>query len=492
MQYTLLPFQEKEIAPLYNHKRGGLCWDMGLGKTGGVCSIGSRRKLRRWLVICPDNAVSVWSKWSTDPERPNALDWIKNFWPEIKKITVNVLSGEPQYWRNQIWPGMSLGENEIQIIVCTIETFMRDWVDTIKVAGKKKKQVRFKARKDYWVPNIVILDEAKKIRNPDSIGFQALDKFVGYYNPEYFYPMTGTPGHTPKDYWSMLHLIDRKKFPSYWQFVMQFHEVIDGFWGKEVLGPRNLEIWYKVLGRYFSVVKEDDEGIAEQRPPLTRQLLSIQMDEDQRKVYEDLHKEMMHFVEADDNLVIAQNEFVQNTRLRQALICPKILSPSLGVGAAIKDFAENNEPEEGPYVIFTPFTSTFGPFTDYLSTKGFRVQTLQGSIGSDERDDRISLWRQERGVCICSVLYAQAFSLEPATRCYFIGYDWDPDNNRQAEKRLHRLTSPKPISAYYYTYRSTFDEKLCAIVNIKQVNVNQTSPQNLRTLIHGDVQPKGC
>jgi SNF2 family DNA or RNA helicase len=210
------------------------------------------------------------------------------------------------------------------------------------------------------------------------------------------------------------------------------------------------------------------------------------MDEDQKLLYKDLSKEMMHYVEQDDNLVVAQNEFVLATRLRQALVCPAILSPSLGVGAAIKDFVESNEPEDGPYVIFTPFTSAFSHFNAFLCGKGFRVQTLQGAIGSEERDSRISVWRRERSVCICSVLYAQAFSLEPATRCYFIGYDWDPDNNRQAEKRLHRLSTHLPITAYYYTFRSTFDERLCAIVNIKQINVNTTIPSNLRKFIYGD------
>ena len=488
-KYSLLPFQDRETTPLMVKKRGGFCWDPGLGKTGGVCSIGARKRLKRWIVLCPDNAVSVWSKYSLDPERPNALDWIKNYWPEAK-IKVDVLIGVEPWRRDQVWKSTPLGQDEVHIIVCTVDTFIRDWGETVKVPGKKKKMVQLKPKKDFWIPNIMILDEAKRIRNPDSISFRVIDKFLSYYNVKYFYPMTGTPGHVPKHFWSMLHLIDRKKFPSYWQFVMQFHETVDGFFGKEILGPRNLEIWHKVLARYFSVVKETDEGIAEQRPPMTRQLLPITMDEDQKQLYTDIVNEMMHYVPQDDNLIIAQNEFVVDIRLRQALVCPQILSPSLGVGAAIKDFAENNDPEDGPYVIFAPYTAAFDPFTVYLKSKGFRVQTLQGSIGTDERDNRIRLWRQERGVCICSILYAQAFSLEPATRCYFIGYDWDPDNNRQAEKRLHRLTSPLPVTAYYYTFRSTFDEKLCAIVNIKQVNVNNTMPGNLRKMIYGDDETK--
>jgi hypothetical protein len=480
---SLRPFQEREIAPLATRKRGGFAWDMGLGKTAGACTIGARAKLKRWVILCPDNAFSVWSKWAEEGMPPNALDWIRNFWPEVK-VHVRVIQ-DTKWNRELIWDEqIVLGENEMLIQVCTPDVFIRDWGETVKVPGKKKKLVRFLPRKAYFIPDIVIFDEAKRMRNPDSVTFQILSKYLAYYNVQHFYPMTGTPGHEPKHFWTMLHCIDPRFFRSYWKFVFAFHETIDGFFGKEILGPKNLNQWHQTLGRYFSVVKEDDEGIAEQRPPITRQLLPIEMDDDQRKLYQDLVKDMMHWVPADDNLIVAPNEFVQATRLRQALICPKILSPSLGVGSMIKDFAETVEPDERS-VIFTPFTSAFEPFDTFLSQKGFRVQTLQGGIGAEERDRRILAWRQQYGTIICSILYAQAFSLEPATRCFFIGYDWDPDNNRQAEKRLHRLSTLNAISAYYYTARSTFDERLCTILNIKQQNVNLTIPSNLRNLLNG-------
>lgn len=485
MKYQLRPFQEEETAPLAVRKRGGFAWEMGSGKTAGVCSIAAKKRLRRWLVLCPDNAISVWSKWSQDLEKPNALDWIRNFWPEVN-ITVHVID-DSAAGRALLWDTPTkLGVNDCIIYVCKPDSFIRDWGKTVKVPGKRKKFVRFEPRnKEYQIPDIVIFDEAKRMRNPESVTFQILSKYLAYYNVQHFYPMTGTPGHEPKHFWTMLHCLDPKYFGSYWKFVFAFHEVIDGMFGKEILGIRNTPQWHQVLGRYFSVVREDDPRLINQLPPFQRQLLPIDLDADQKKLYDGLKKDMMHFVEADDNLIVAQNEFVLDTRLRQILICPKILSPSLSVGGAIKDFVETVDPEDGPHVIFTPFVSAFEHFQSYLEQKRFRVQTLQGGIGAEERDNRIQLWREQRGVCICSILYAQAFSLEPAKRAFFIGYDWDPDNNRQAEKRLLRLSTHHPVNAYYYTYRSTFDERLAYIVNIKQQHVNVTLPSNLRAILNG-------
>jgi SNF2 family DNA or RNA helicase len=196
----------------------------------------------------------------------------------------------------------------------------------------------------------------------------------------------------------------------------------------------------------------------------------------------------MFYVEKDDHLIAAMNLLDLTTKLRQTLVCPRLLSPSLDLGAAIYDFAATM-PKDQHHVIFTPFTKAIPHFKNFLENQrgdeSFRVYTLQGGMGTPERDNTIRLFRQEPSVLICSVLYAQAFSLEPATRCFFIGYDWDPDNNRQAEKRLHRLTTQNPISCYYYTFRSTFDERLCDILNIKQQHLDLTIPGNLRQLLKG-------
>jgi hypothetical protein len=470
----LRPFQAREIPKILGRKRSGISWDMGLGKTLAASTVGAQARLRRWLIICPDNAVSVWGG-NPGYIGDTVREYIHQWWPEAT-IKVELINEEP-WGRNLQWntPYDNM-PNHVHIRMCTIDVFIRDWAEKKegKVSKKRKDNVRFAPRSGYHIPEIVIYDEARRIRNKDTISFKILQAWMLYYSPTYFLPMTGTPGHEPKHFWTMLNLINPKYFGSYWNFVQAFHMIDDTGFGLEVNEPKNLPRFHQILSHYFSIVKEEEvEG---ERPPLTRQLLPIEMDNDQQRLYRDIQDEMMTYIPEDDKLVWVANEFTIATRLRQILVCPRILSPSLSVGNAIVDFAETMEPNQHA-VIFTPFTSAFPHFTSYLSTKGFRVQTLQGGIGTEERDRRIQLYRSERGVIICSILYAQAFSLEPATKCFFIGYDWDPDNNRQAEKRLHRLTTTNPIAAYYYTYKSTFDERIAAVVNLKQQRVNMTIPQ---------------
>lgn len=478
----LRPFQQRELAKYAHRKKVGIAWDMGLGKTAGSSTKAALEKKRRWLVLCPDNAFSVW--------RDQARPWIEKAWPRCT-VRVEFIDGSP--WNRDLqWSTpYDTGAECVHIRVCTLDTFLRDWRVATKTGlkGKRSQTVRFMPRPYYNVPEVVIIDEARRFRNKDTQLFKVLSAWCTHYSPDMVIPMTGTPGHEPKHFWTMLHLIDRVKFRSYWKFVEAFHQIDEGIFGMEVNEPKNLDIWHQVLANHFSVVKEEE--VANERPPLTRQLLEITMDEDQTRLYNDIKDEMMSFVEADSSLILAQNEFTVATRFRQILVCPRILSPSLSVGNAIKDFAETEEPGHN-VVIFTPFTDAHEHFETFLKGKGFEhIYLFYGGMGTPERDARLALYRDNKGVAICSILYAQAFSFEPATRAYFIGYDWDPDNNRQAEKRLHRLTTQNPITCYYYTYRSTFDERLCNIVNLKQQRVNMTIPSQLKEVLHASSSPHG-
>jgi len=475
VQIELRPFQAKEIPKLQDRKRSGIVWDMGLGKTVALGTIGAKAQLRRWLVICPDNAFSVWG---TNPKFPDRTikDYIRAHEPDIP-VRCEAINGTP--WERDLQWATPYEAGGVHIRVCTYDTFIRDWRRTIEQPGKKKRTVQFIPRKNYHIPEIVVLDESRRIRSKDTQAFKTIDRFLNYYNPPYLYLTTGTPGHEPKHFWTMLNLINRKYFRSYWDFVKAFHYVDELPFGTEVNEPKNLDAFHNLLKRHASIIKEED--VEQERPPLTRQLLPIEMDEDQKKLYEDFLEEAMHWVDEDQKLLVAQNELTKLTRMRQALVCPKILSPSLGVGNAIKDFIQTVDPKDHT-VIFTPYIAAFPHFREFLAWAGWNrnLYFFQGGMGTDERDLRLQAFRSTGGTCICSILYAQAFSFEPATKCFFIGYDWDPDNNRQAEKRLHRLTTQNPVAAYYYTFRTTFDERLAEIVNIKQQHVNITMPSQLR------------
>lgn len=482
---TLRLFQDEGSTFAATKKRAMLLVDMGLGKTPMASKAVAMNNSRRILIVCPENALEVWAGNGKDIYGDGRA-WIEQF--TGVQAHVHVLDDEP--WNRELEWNKDTLKGELHIYVVVFNTFARD------MGMRPKPKVSQKTKIQKPLPRLirtkqgfdaVIVDEAKRIRSRTSAAFRALQQLFLVYNIPVFIPMTGTPGIGPENFWTMFNLIDHKKFSSYWAFVDAFCETdVNAYGKKEIIGlkPSSAPTWYKLLGEYAFVVKEDDPGIADQRPPITRQPLYIDMDPEQQKLYQALKNDMIALCEKSDDLIVAENSFTMALRLRQLLICPQIILPNSTPGAAIVDLRERilNQDFKLPTVIFCPFTKAFEPFKRYLNEKitSNMIHTLQSG---DSIGDTIGRWRRSQGVILVSILYAQAFSLEPAQKGFFIGQDWDPDNNRQAEKRLHRLTTINPINIYYYVHKKTIEHGIVNTLNIKQDKINITTPKNFREFV---------
>ena len=448
--------------------------DMGLGKTPTASRAGSLLQAKRWLILCKDSGINVW--------KFDGKAWIEQF--TGLPVHIHVMDDSP--WNREIEWNAPTSKDEIHIYVCVYNTFARDMgvqtkLKTIKHSRRPLPPKKIIGRKVSF--DICIADEARRINNRQTAAYLGLRAFFRDHHCPHFIPMTGTPGDKgPPDWWAYFNLIDSKKFGSYWDFVGHFMVLEHTPYGLEILEQRmdTKEEWDRLVNEYCWIIRE-----GEMKPPVQRQLITFSLDADQQKLYDDVTEEMMSFV--NDEIVFAQNSMVQFLRLRQILICPKILGESLEVGGAIKRVVEEIQDNELKHsVIFTPFTQAFEPFTQYIQEKKCGpVYHLRGGITSDQQHTRLQEYRAKGGIILCSVKYAEAFSLEPATRSFFIGSDESPDVNRQAEKRLSRLTSADDILANYLTGDTPVDLRYQEIHSIKQAHIDFAQPKNLRMLLTG-------
>jgi SNF2 family DNA or RNA helicase len=320
--------------------------------------------------------------------------------------------------------------------------------------------------------DLIIVDEAKRIRGRDGKAFTLLKPLSR--EAEYVWLLTGTPGKLPGDFFTMFHLLDHRYFSSYWKFVEAFCYVQKNEFGAfEVLGLKNPDAWYQLLEFKASILTKKDVGHRE----TVRQVLHVDMDPKQAKLYKELDESMFAF--SGDQMIIAQTHMTKVLRFRQLLCCPKILDPEASIGAAFEDYVETIKNDTDPHtVVFTPFITAIPYFERYLHENGFsNTFALSGGLDPDELQRRIEAWRKTKGQLICSILYATAFSLEPATECFFIGYEWDPEDNAQAEERLNRLTTKEQVNAYYYAYNGTYTSQHLQILTDKQRQIQQTTGQ---------------
>lgn len=447
-EYRLKDFQVPGYNKLVSQLRHLLLYKMGLGKTVVCVKAMYDVKAKTVLILCPKNAIRVWED--------HVKEWFQGLDDDCGKDTWYAI----HRWRGKYnntekrRAGFRVRTPDCaNIYITTFSAFISDY-DTM-------------ALHKY---DLIIVDEAKRIRGRDGKAFILLKPLARICR--WLWLLTGTPGKLPRDFFTMFHLLDPRYFSSYWKFVGAFcYTQKNEFGAFEVLGLRNTDEWYRLLDNKASILTKKDVGHQE----TMRQVLHVDMSPEQERIYREVEEHM--FSVSGDEIIIAQTDMTKVLRYRQLLCCPKILDPTAGIGSAFEDYVETIKNDTDPHtVIFTPFVAAMPYFKQHLDANGFNnVELLSGGLDPDELQRRIERFRKTRGIIICSILYATAFSLEPATECFFIGYEWDPEDNAQAEERLNRLTTTEQVNAYYYAYNNTYTSEHLQILTTKQRQIQQTT-----------------
>ena len=444
--YDVKAFQKPGYNNLVTRYRHLLLFRMGLGKTVVTVKAMYDVEARCVLILCPKNAIRVWE--DHIKEWFDGLDVASGKVTEETETSFHIFRWRKKYnnadKRRRLWRSVDR-DAKVNVYITTFAAFISDH--------------------EFFTQSYdtIIIDEAKRIRNRKSKAFEYLKPLAKAC--KYLWLLTGTPGRLPPHFWTMLHLCDPKYFSSFWKFVGAFMYTQKNSWGGiEILGLKNKTAWDHLLGMWATILTKEMVGHQE----TTRQFLWVEMDDEQSMLYKQMAEDMM--IVGEDEIILASTSLTQTLRFRQLLVCPKILGDNYGVGAAFTDFVEGlKEGEIDPHTVcFSPFTEAFPHFKEYLHANGFQnVFILQGGLDPDEMQARIDQYRATKGIILCSILYATAFSLEPASECYFFGREWDPEDNAQAEERLNRLTTTYPVNSYYYGYEETYDQEQNVILDTK-------------------------
>lgn len=443
---------------------------MGSGKTLTALTATFLLKPERVLILCSKNALYTWQK------------EMKKWYPAaIKEGMYRVVQGQ-KHQRLKLW------KTDAVFYVTTFQSFISDHIDirTIITNGKRKRIYR-------WDPtvskpwDVVIADEVHRagLRNYKTVGYNAF-KLLRKQTTAMFL-MTGTPiSKGPEQMWPLLNILAPTLFNSYWRFVNTYCLMIDGPFGKMNAGPQNTEGLYQTTKSVYHRVARAD--VEKQLPPLVRDIIEIELNPVQEKAYkaldEDMWIDLTHMGTREEvknkptAMALVTNTILSKiTRLRQMCVCPRLLGLE-NDGAAIEMVVDKiQEREDHHVVIFTPFREAIRHFEPYLrrELKTDNVFHLWGSMDMLAVKSACENFKRTRGIMLCSVLFAQSFELETADTGFFIGYDWDQNNNLQAEARLRRLTSTsKTIYMHYIKHRNTVEEQELAVLSDKTRNCRVT------------------
>jgi superfamily II DNA or RNA helicase len=432
----LRPYQQRGVDWLSFLRRAGLggvlADDMGLGKT--IQTLAVLRPRERTLVVCPTSVL------------PNWQNELARFRPALKVVSYHGPS-------RQLAPDAD--------VVLTTYAILRLDAERLQ-AGPGAGQPR-------W--NLVILDEAQAIKNPDSQVARA-----AYALPaDSRLCLTGTPIENRLDeLWSLLHFSNRGLLGGRRSFDERFaRPIADGVAGSAQ------ELRRKI--RPF-VLRRKKQEVAPELPPRTEAVLSIALDERERAVYDAVRAatraEVVALLQQGGGVMKALEALL---RLRQAACHPALLpgaDPAAGAGGApassskLERLAEALElaaAEGHKALVFSQWTSLLDLIEPRLQTAGLDFVRLDGS--TRDRGEVVNQFQGEGGPPVMLISLKAGgvgLNLTAADHVFLCDPWWNPAVEAQAADRAHRIGQDRPVFVYRLVAQNTVEERIVALQDRKR------------------------
>jgi SNF2 family DNA or RNA helicase len=467
--YTLMPYQEEACQAIVDPRQCSIRGrkvegdEMGMGKTGinfeawkrlsqGHPSQSYTGVAGPGLLIAGNNALYTW--WRLAPH-----------WRVPRPIRIDGNAGA----RKALWERYA--NKKDTFVCCTREVFLRDMA-----AGVVPLR---------W--QIVFTDEAHKHNNRKTKIFEALKKL----DSTWMIINTGSPmKRGPENLWALLNLINPKRWSSYWRYVENYcHVVKNQFGAYEIIGPRGDGRLQKDVALDF--IRRTKKLL--NLPGKTRSKAEVQMSPLQRRVYTGLVEASL--AELQSALVVAPTVLAKITRIRQLLTTPKLLDPTAEDGAAIEDLVERlEESDDKHWCIYTGFAAAIPHIKARLLREGYpeeNIVTLRGGMKTEELDLALKRFKETKGIAICSILFAESFDLVPSCWGYFLGPQWDPEENYQAEDRQYRVTTTEKVHFFYAYHDEAFTDVNQWAVLDRKANAARRSLHNIEDVRQMILQQRG-
>lgn len=453
----LRPYQQEAVIFMRKNPRTLMFDDMGLGKT--ITTLTSIYKaieeegINNVIIFCPKFALYVWQ-----------LEIRK--WFDADSI---VYTGTPKKRKDQ-WNHF-LASHQVCFLITTYA--MMD--EIIAKSEESKDAGRFAVHSVLKLPlwDGIIADEihTSGLLNQKTKTWKSFDKFAR--NIKYVYQLTGTPiRQGVVDLYAPLHVVDPVKFKSYWTFVNDYCIKLQGRFGMEIeRRPKNPDQFREMLKSYM--IRRVKADVLHDLPGKQRQPFYIAMSDAQAKFVADLVE--TNIAEVEDDVVLAANTMVVMLKVRQVLVCPKLVGINES-GAALDTIIEMGSDlldNQKPFVIFTPFRAAIPYIEEAISNsiKNVHVYSVTGGLTAEEFSNQWQGFQNDthkRKILLCVIKSGASFHATCASTAFFLGYEWDFNQNTQSEDRLCRFGQKDFVNLYYMMHKDTIDEDVAQRLNAKQ------------------------
>jgi len=461
--------------PLYDYQLRGALFlacrgrsilgdDMGLGKTvqtlAAVELLARERGIRRVLVVAP---ASVKYQWET----------------EIRRFTtrpVQVIDGLPDV-RKELYEQ---------------PTFYR--------LVNYEQVVRDREALNAWKPDVVVLDEAQRIKNWEAKTTREVKKL----HSRYAFVLTGTPLENKlEELYSIVQFVDERRFGPAFEFLHE-HRVVDA--EGNTVGYRNLDAIRDKLAPIF--LRRTRAEVLTQLPERTDNTVFVELAPEQRGPYEEqrtalarlLQKNFLTDLDRKRILACVVNlrTVCDSTFLhdRATHVSPKLdefaeLLPEL-IGQnpspnplpqgerGLSDPAPPSFPGKGDgglgsgpahkVVVFSQWETMIFEAAKVLDRLGVGYAVLHGGLSGKDRKAALEKFLTDPACAafLSTDAGGTGLNLQAADTVVNLELPWNPAVLEQRIARVHRMGQKRPVRVVNFVTRGTIEERVLRTLEVKQ------------------------
>jgi len=435
LKVQLYPYQCKGVLFAAKAGRSLIADDMGLGKTIeaiAVVEILARTVgLERVLIICPTSLKHQWKQ------------EIEKFCNRLVGVVEGSLTKRARFY-----------DTESFYKVTNYDVIHRD-LDLIS----------------NWAPEMIILDEAQRIKNWKTRRAQSVKKL----DSKYALVLTGTPlENRLEELHSIVQFVDRFHLGPMFRFLAE-HQHVDE--DGRVIGYRNLSRIAKSLEPIL--IRRTKNEVLKELPERLEKNYFVPMTDEQMKHHEENRETVARIVakwrrlgflpETDQRILMIA---LQNMRMscNSTYLLDKKTDYGVKADELISVLEEIFERPDAKVVVFSQWLGTHEILLDRLKSSKRNYVLFHGRIPGPKRKDLI---RQFKSDPDCRVFLSTdaggvGLNLQNASAVINMDLPWNPAVLEQRIGRIHRLGQHRPVRVVNFVAQGTIEHGMLSLLSFKQ------------------------
>jgi len=322
-----------------------------------------------------------------------------------------------------------------------------------------------------WAPELVIVDEAQRIKNWNTIASRALKRI----DSQYALVLTGTPLENKlEELISIVQFVDQHRLGPTWKLLHE-HQVRDEF--GRVTGYTGLEKIGETLAPVM--IRRRKSEVLLQLPSRTDQNLLVPMTEMQLVHHRENADVVARIVQRWRRTKFLSDKdqrrltcALQN--MRMSCNSTYLLDQHTDHGVKADELAALLDglivQPDAKAVVFSQWTRTHEIIIRRLESHGIGYVSFHGGVPSDKRPALVERFRDDPDcrVFLSTDAGSAGLNLQHASTLVNMDLPWNPAILEQRIGRIHRMGQKRPVQIVNFVAKGTIEEGMLSVLAFKR------------------------